>query len=86
MVGVVSSIPSGDNLIFADFETPRCQFCTEMPEMSHLYYLRKTRLCFGPNVSLNHKVIFKMDKTRPFQNIFVPFWRNICQLKTTAKD
>ena len=44
MVGVVRSIPSGDNFIFTDFETPRCQFCTKMPEMSDLCYLGKTRL------------------------------------------
>ena len=41
MVGAVSSILSGGNFIFADFETPRCQFCTEM---SDLCYLGKTRL------------------------------------------
>ena len=44
MAGVVSSIPSGGNFIFADFETPRCQFCTKMPEMSDLCYLGKARL------------------------------------------
>ena len=44
MVGVMSSIPSGGNFIFADFETPRCQFCTKMPEMSDMCYLGKTRL------------------------------------------
>ena len=44
MVGVVSSIPSGGNFIFADFETPQCQFCTKLPEMSDLCYLGKTRL------------------------------------------
>ena len=44
MVGVVSSIPSGGNFIFADFETPRCQCCTKLPEMSDLCYLGKTRL------------------------------------------
>ena len=43
MVGVVSSIPSRGNFIFADFETPRCQFCTKLPEMSDLCYLEKTR-------------------------------------------
>ena len=43
-VGVVSSIPSGGNFIFADFETPWCQFCTKMPEMSDLCYLGKTRV------------------------------------------
>ena len=37
MVGVVSSIPSGGNFIFADFETPRCEFCTK----SYLCYLEK---------------------------------------------
>ena len=42
-VGIlVSSNPSGGNFIFADFETPRCQFCTKMPEMSDLCYLGKT--------------------------------------------
>ena len=44
MVGVASSIPSGGNFIFADFETPWCQFCTKMPEMSDLCYLGKTRI------------------------------------------
>ena len=44
MVGVVSSIPSGGNFILADFETPRCQFCTKMVEMSDLCYLGKTRM------------------------------------------
>ena len=44
MVGVVSSIPHGDNFIFADFETPQSQFCTKLPEMSDLCYLGKTRL------------------------------------------
>ena len=39
-----SSIPSGGNFIFADFETPQCQFCTKMPEMSDLCYLGKTRI------------------------------------------
>ena len=43
MVGVVSSIPSEGNFIFADFETPRCQLCTKLPEMSDLCYLGKTR-------------------------------------------
>ena len=37
----MSSIPSGGNFIFADFETPRCQFCTKMPD---LCYLGKTRI------------------------------------------
>ena len=41
---VLSLIPSGGNFIFADFETPQCQFCTKMPEMSDLCYLGKTRL------------------------------------------
>ena len=40
----VSSIPSGGNFIVADFETPRCQFCTKLPEMSGLCYLGKTRI------------------------------------------
>ena len=44
MVGVGSSIPSGGNFIFADFETPRCQFCTKLPEMSDLCNLEKTRM------------------------------------------
>ena len=44
MVGVVSSIPCGGNFIFVDFETPRCQFCTQMPEMLDLCYLGKTRM------------------------------------------
>ena len=44
MVGVMSSIPSGGNFIFTDFETPQCQFCTKLPEMSDLCYLGKTRL------------------------------------------
>ena len=44
MIGVVSSIPSGGNFIFADFETPRCQFCTKLPEMLDLCYLGKTRM------------------------------------------
>ena len=44
MVGVVSLNPSGGNFIFADIETPRCQVCTKMPEMSDLCYLGKTRL------------------------------------------
>ena len=43
MVCVVSSIPSRDNFIFADIETPRCQFCTKMPDMAELCYLGKTR-------------------------------------------
>ena len=49
MVGVVSSIPSEGNFIFADFETLRCQFCTKMPEMSNLCYLGKTQVLFGFN-------------------------------------
>ena len=44
MVGVVSSIPSEGNFISADFETPRCQFCAKIPEMSDLCYLGKTRI------------------------------------------
>ena len=40
----MSSIPSGGNFIFGDFETSWCQFCTKMPEMSDLCYLGKTRL------------------------------------------
>ena len=44
MVGVVSSIPSGSNFIFADFETSRYQFYTKMSEMSDLCYLGKPRL------------------------------------------
>ena len=43
MFGVVSSNPSGDNFTLADFETPRCQFCTKLPEMSDLCYLGKIR-------------------------------------------
>ena len=50
MVGIMSSIPSGGNFIFADFETSRCQFCTKMPEMSDLCYLGKTRVA----LSLSH--------------------------------
>ena len=50
MVGVVSLIPSGGNFIFADFETPGCQFCTKMPEMPDLCYLGKTQL--GKNLEL----------------------------------
>ena len=34
----------GVGFIFADFETPRCKFCTKMPEMSDLCYLGKTRM------------------------------------------
>ena len=52
MVGVVSSIPSGGNFIFADFETPPCQFCTKMPEMSDLCFLGKTRLSVNVNGSM----------------------------------
>ena len=44
MVGVVSLNPNGGNFIFADCETPQCQFCTKMKEMSDLCYLGKTRL------------------------------------------
>ena len=44
MVGIVSSIPSEGNFIFADFVTPQLQLCTEMPEMSDLCYLGKTRV------------------------------------------
>ena len=44
MVGVVNSIPTRGNFIFADFETPWCQFCTKMPEMSDLCNLGKTRM------------------------------------------
>ena len=44
MVGVVSSIPIGGNLIFADYKTPRGKFCTKMPVMSDMCYLGKTRL------------------------------------------
>ena len=40
----VSSIQSGGNFIFADYDTPRCQFCTKMPEKSDLCYLGKTRM------------------------------------------
>ena len=43
MVGVLSSISNGGNFIFADFETPRCQFYTKLPEVSDLCYLGKTR-------------------------------------------
>ena len=41
MVGVVSSIPSGGNFIFAVFETPLCQIYSKMPEMSDLCHLGK---------------------------------------------
>ena len=44
IAAVVSSNPSGGNFIFADFETPWCQFCTKMPEISDLCYLGKTQL------------------------------------------
>ena len=50
MVGIVSSIPSGGNFIYADFETPQCQCCTKPPEMSDLCYLGKT---IGAKLSLN---------------------------------
>ena len=48
MVGVLSSVPSGGNFICADFETPRCQFYTIMPEMSDLCYLGKKSI--APNL------------------------------------
>ena len=41
MVGVLSSIPTEANFFFTDFKTPWCHFCTEMPEMSELFYLEK---------------------------------------------
>ena len=44
---VVSLIPSGGNIIFADFENRQSQFCKKMPEMSDLCYLGKTRLIWG---------------------------------------
>ena len=44
MVGVLNSIPAGNNFIFADSAPPRCQFCTKMPEMSDLSYLGTTRM------------------------------------------
>ena len=47
----MSTIPNGGNFIFAYFETPRCQFCTKMPEMSDLCYLGKTRLLCNDNVA-----------------------------------
>ena len=50
---MASSIPSGGNFIFADFETPRCQFCTKLPEMSDLCYLGKTRLTPQLNLKTN---------------------------------
>ena len=58
MVGVVISIPSEGNFIFADFETPGCQFCTKMPEMLDLCYLGKTRLYFT-NINNQDKFLKK---------------------------
>ena len=67
MVGVVSSIPSGGQFIFADFETPRCQLCTKMPEMSDLLYLGKTRLyqifCCVHRFSLSSFISFLVDRS-----------------------
>ena len=45
MVGVVSSIPTGNNSVFAEtLKVPWCQFCTKMPQMSDLCYSGKTRI------------------------------------------
>ena len=44
IVGVVSLIPTVDNF-FAETLKPCCPFCTKMPEMSDLCYLRNTRIC-----------------------------------------
>ena len=38
--------PLEATLFLADFETPWCQFCTKIPEMSDLCYLGKTRTAF----------------------------------------
>ena len=51
MVGVVSSIPSGSNFIFADFETPSMSILYKMAEMLDLCYLGKTQL------RKNHSII-----------------------------
>ena len=40
----MSSIPSGGNFSFADFERPQCQFCSKMPEMLDLCYFGKTQM------------------------------------------
>ena len=42
--GIVSLIPTGAKLYFAETLKPCCQFCTNMPEMSDLCYLGKTRM------------------------------------------
>ena len=39
------------------FETPRCQFCTKMPEMSDLCYLENTRLDGKSGLSDIHKIL-----------------------------
>ena len=54
MVGVVRSIPTGGIFIFAETLKSCCQFCTEMPPMSDLCYLGKTRLIYlDPSAPLN---------------------------------
>ena len=51
-IGVVSSILTGGKLFFADFETPWCQFCVKMIEMSDLCYLGKSRLYHKNDIAL----------------------------------
>ena len=44
-VNAMSLIPTGGTSFFAEtFESPQCQVCTKMPEMSDLCYLGKTRM------------------------------------------
>ena len=64
MVGVVSSIPSEGNFIFADFETPDVNFCTKMPEMSGFCYLGKTLVTNALFVGMHLKC-----KTRGTENV-----------------
>ena len=70
MVGVVSSIPSGGNFIFADFETPRCQFCRKLPEMSDLCYLGKTRV-HRQLMQAGCRLKFGGDSVTIFEHCFV---------------
>ena len=61
MVGVVSSVSSGGNFIFADFGTSRCQCCTKLPEMSDLCYLGKTRIfqLVRGGMSITYSAVFQ---------------------------
>ena len=57
MVGVVSSIPTGGNLLIFT-ETPQCKFCTEMPDLCSKQKPRMRTILLNELSDYERKAIF----------------------------